>query len=198
MIGFLTLSPGRRVEELSALDDDQMRRRVHAPRERARRNQHLRAGRRVRFRITPIRPARRCARAPAPRIRHDDELAPPGHASIHAGLRRGHRLGARTRTPRLGPHLDLAAHKEVLHERAVGLAQAGVVQADAELQRVAQVGVLRAARAPVAPAAWAGGIRMPRGAELGRFCERVASALRREQAQAIGAAGALYIPVVYP
>ena len=64
----------RGVVELGALDDDEVRGRVDAPRERARRDQDL----------------------------------------------------------------DLLGDEEALDERAVGLGQAGVVQADAKLQRVAQ------------------------------------------------------------
>jgi hypothetical protein len=40
-------------------------------------------------------------------------------------------------------HLDLAAHEELLHQGAVGLVQAGVVQPDAELQRVPQLRILQ-------------------------------------------------------
>lgn len=40
-------------------------------------------------------------------------------------------------------HLDLLLHEEALHQLAVPLVQAGVVQPDAELQRVHQVRVLQ-------------------------------------------------------
>ena len=44
------------------------------------------------------------------------------------------------------PNLDLAGHEEVLHCRAVALVEARVVQPDAELQGVPQLGVLRRSR----------------------------------------------------
>ena len=44
------------------------------------------------------------------------------------------------------PDLDLAGHKEVLHSGAVALVEARVVQPNAELQGVPQLGVLRRSR----------------------------------------------------
>lgn len=41
------------------------------------------------------------------------------------------------------PHLDLAGNEQILDYGAVGLVEAGMVQPNAKLQRVAQVAILQ-------------------------------------------------------